>query len=98
MIWALERSSPQNSQVGVVDTGCRRRLLGLSSVTVVVVATSQVGGLGGRVTGLDGAPLKMSLITRTVAATMTARPQETTPKVQTREIFSILSTFLFTIF
>ena len=65
---------------------------------VTVVATSHVGGLGGRVTGLDGALLKMSLITRTVAATMTARPQETTPKVQTREIFSILSTFLFTIF
>ena len=29
---------------------------------------------------------------------MTASPQATTPKVQTREIFSILSTFLFTIF
>ena len=65
---------------------------------VTVVATSQVGGLGGRVTGLGGALLKMSLITRTVAATMTASPQATTPKVQTREIFSILSTFLFTIF
>jgi len=65
---------------------------------VTVVATSHVGGLGGRVTGLGGALLKMSLITRTVAATMTASPQATTPKVQTREIFSILSTFLFTIF
>lgn len=65
---------------------------------MTVVATSQVGGLGGRVTGLGGALLKMSLITRTVAATMTASPQATTPKVQTREIFSILSTFLFTIF
>ena len=65
---------------------------------VTVVATSHVGGLGGRVTGLCGALLKMSLITRTVAATMTASPQATTPKVQTREIFSILSTFLFTIF
>ena len=62
------------------------------------MATSQVGGLGGRVTGLCGALLKMSLITRIVAAAMTASPQATTPKVQTREIFSILSTFLFTNF
>ena len=62
------------------------------------MATSHVGGLGGRVTGLGGALLKMSLITRIVAAAMTASPQTTTPKVQTREIFSILSTFLFTIF
>lgn len=62
------------------------------------MATSQVGGLGGRVTGLGGALLKMSLITRIVAAAMTASPQATTPKVQTREIFSILSTFLFTNF
>lgn len=37
-------------------------------------------------------------MTRTVAATMTVKPQATTPKVQTREIISSFSTFLFTIF